>query len=88
MRLNVWRYDTGTGKTEQITKMADFDIVFMSAGPSDIVFECGGRLYLMDLKTHQPKPVDVQGRLGPVRRDPSPGRRLPPGQRHGSFAPG
>ncbi|MBM3293475.1 MAG: Tricorn protease like protein [Candidatus Aminicenantes bacterium] len=60
MRLNIWRYDTGTGKTEQITRMTDFDIAYMSAGPADIVFECGGRLYLMDLKTHKHKPVDVR----------------------------
>jgi len=60
MRLNIWRYDTGTGKVEQVTRMTDFDIVYMSAGPSDIVFECGGELYLMDLKTHKSKTVDVR----------------------------
>ncbi|MBM3311198.1 MAG: Tricorn protease like protein, partial [Candidatus Aminicenantes bacterium] len=41
------------------TRMTDFDIATMSAGPGDIVFECGGRLYLMDLKTHKYKPVEV-----------------------------
>ncbi len=60
MRLNIWRYDAGTAKVEQLTRMTDFDIVYMSAGPNDLVFECGGRLYLMDLKTRQYKPVDVR----------------------------
>jgi tricorn protease len=60
MRLNIWRHDTRSGKIEQVTRMADFDIAYMAAGPGDIVFECGGTLYLMDLRTHDYKPVKVQ----------------------------
>lgn len=60
MRLNIWRYDTRSGKIEQITKMTDFDVVYMAAGPQEIVFECGGRLYLLDYKTLNYKPVDVR----------------------------
>jgi tricorn protease len=60
MRLNIWRCDTRTGATEQITRMTDFDIAYMAAGPRDIVFECGGELYLMDLKTHKYKTVEVR----------------------------
>jgi tricorn protease len=59
MRLNLWSYDTKTKKSKQITKFDDFDISYMSAGPSELVFEKGGTLYLMDLKTDQYKPVQV-----------------------------
>jgi tricorn protease len=59
MRLNVWKYDTKTKTSNQITRFADFDITHMSAGPSDIVFEAGGVLYLMDLTALEPKQVEV-----------------------------
>lgn len=59
MRLNIWVYDTKTKTSRQVTQFDDFDIVFMSAGPSDIVFEAGGVLYLMDLKTEKYQAVDV-----------------------------
>lgn len=59
MRLNIWVYDTKTKATSQITKIKDFDISFMSAGKTDIVFEAGGILYLMDLASQKYKPVTV-----------------------------
>lgn len=59
MRLNIWAYDTTSKTTSQITTLDDFDIAFLSAGPSDIVFEAGGLLYLMNPETHQYKPVTV-----------------------------
>lgn len=60
MRLNLWAYDTKTKSTKQVTKFQDFDISFMSAGPSDLVFEAGGTLYLMDLQNEKYKEVKVQ----------------------------
>jgi tricorn protease len=59
MRLNIWVYDTKTKQISQVTKIKDFDITHMSAGKSDIVFEAGGTLYLMDLATLKYKPVEV-----------------------------
>jgi tricorn protease len=59
MRLNIWVYDTKTKQISQITKIKDFDITHMSAGKTDIVFEAGGTLYLMDLASQKYKPVDV-----------------------------
>jgi tricorn protease len=59
MRLNIWVYDTKSKQTNQITKIKDFDITHMSAGKSDLVFEAGGQLYLMDLASEKYKPVDV-----------------------------
>ena len=59
MRLNIWVYDTKTKKSSQITKFNDFDISFMSAGKKDIVFELGGKLYIMDVNTHKHHEVKV-----------------------------
>jgi tricorn protease len=59
MRLNIWSYDTKTKKSAQITEFDDFDITYMSAGGQDIVFEAGGQMYLMDLRTQRYEPVTV-----------------------------
>ncbi|MEM8525010.1 MAG: PDZ domain-containing protein [Bacteroidota bacterium] len=59
IRLNVWSYDTKTKETKQVTKFKDFDISYLSAGPSELVFETGGSLYLMDLKTEKYKAVSI-----------------------------
>ena len=37
----------------QITQFNDFDITFPSIGPDAIVFQAGGRLYLLDLATEK-----------------------------------
>jgi tricorn protease len=57
-RANIWRYDLNTKEKKQITKFTDFDIRFPSSGESDIVFEAGGKLYLLGLndeKYHEVK---------------------------------
>ena len=59
MRLNVWSYDTKTENLNQVTQFKDFDITYLSAGSSDLVFEVGGTLHLMDLTTEQSKEVKV-----------------------------
>lgn len=60
MRLNIFSYDTQSGVFKQITQFKDFDISYLSAGPSDLVFEYGGDLFLMDLKTEKYQKVEVQ----------------------------
>jgi len=59
MRLNIWVYDNKTKKSEQITNFNDFDISYMSAGKQDIVFELGGKLYILDVNTHKHNEVKV-----------------------------
>jgi len=59
-RYNIWAYDTKTQKSRQVTKFKDFDVHFPSLGPSEIVFEAGGRLYLLNLKDEQYKEVQIQ----------------------------
>ncbi|MCP3928050.1 MAG: peptidase S41 [Bacteroidetes bacterium] len=59
-RFNIWSYNTKTKNTKQLTKFKDFDIHFPSIGPSDLVFEAGGKLYLMDLKSEKFKEVKIK----------------------------
>jgi tricorn protease len=57
-RANIWAYDTVGGQFRQITHFADYDIDFPSLGSADaedagIVFQKGGRLYVLDLPSEQ-----------------------------------
>ncbi len=58
-RANIWAYDVTTKQTRQVTDFKDFDIHFPSIGPSDIVFEAGGKLYLLDLATEKYHEVKI-----------------------------
>ena len=60
LRNNIWAYQTDSQKMQQITQFGDFDVRFPSIGPSDIVFEAGGRLYLLDLKKQKPQEVTIE----------------------------
>ena len=46
-RANIWARDK-SGAVRQVTQFADFDVTFPAIGPQDIVFEAGGRLYLLE----------------------------------------
>ncbi len=48
-RNNLWAEDIGTGAVRQITRYDDFDITFPSIGPDALVFQKGGRIYLLSL---------------------------------------
>ena len=59
-RANIWAFDPATDSARQVTRYADYDIHFPSSGPTDIVFEKGGRLFLLDLAAEQAHEVPVQ----------------------------
>jgi tricorn protease len=59
-RYNLYAYDTATAAIRQLTHFETFDVHFPSIGPSDLVYEAGGQLYLMDLATEKARPVQVQ----------------------------
>jgi tricorn protease len=59
-RANLWAYSIEGGQFRQVTFFEDFDIHFPSIGPSDIIFENGGRLYLLDLAGEKQREVQVQ----------------------------
>lgn len=58
-RFNIWKYNTESKNVEQITNFNDFDIRFPSIGPDDIVFEAGGKLYLLNLSTEKYNEVKI-----------------------------
>jgi tricorn protease len=59
-RQNLWAMDMPSGTPRQITHFTDFDMTFPSIGPDSIVFQAGGRLYLLDLATDTPREVPVR----------------------------
>jgi tricorn protease len=59
-RSNLWVYNLDSKKVRQLTSFKDEDIHFPSAGPSDIVFEAGGKLYLLDLSSDAVKEVQIK----------------------------
>jgi len=60
LRANIWSYDFNTKENKQITKFTDYDIHFPSLGPSDIVFENGGNIYLLSLADEKYREVDIK----------------------------
>jgi tricorn protease len=58
-RMNLWAYDIKTKKNRQVTRFKDYDVRFPALGPKDIIFENGGRLYLMSLNGEAVKEVKV-----------------------------
>ncbi len=58
-RANIWARDKA-GALRQVTQFTDFDVTFPAIGPEDIVFEAGGRLYLLNLASGKTSEVAIQ----------------------------
>lgn len=63
-RLNIWAYDTESGKRRQVTKFTDYDVKWPSIGPGpegkgEIVFQAGSKLRLLNLATGKSTVVKV-----------------------------
>lgn len=58
-RMNLWQYDVVSKSRKQVTTFSDYDVHFPSLGPTEIVFEAGGKLYLHQLANGQTKEVKV-----------------------------
>ncbi len=58
-RRNIWSYDVVKKSKEQLTQFANIDINHMSAGPEELVFEAGGRLYLLSLATNKYEEIKI-----------------------------
>jgi len=59
-RYNIWAYDLDNEQVRQITQFSEYDITFPALGPSEIVFQAGGRLYLLDLGSEQYDEISVE----------------------------
>lgn len=60
LRSNIWSRDLDSGTLRQVTHFTDQDVRFPSIGPSDLVFEQGGRLWLLSLPDETLKEVVVE----------------------------
>lgn len=59
LRRNIWVYDPARKSSEQLTKFINEDVNYMSAGPNELVFEAGGKLYVMNADTYQYNEVKI-----------------------------
>lgn len=59
-RANIWALNATTGAARQVTSFTDVDISFPAIGPADIVFQAGGKLYLLALPSEKVTEVSVK----------------------------
>lgn len=59
-RRNVWSYDISSKTRTQLTKFTDVDINHLSAGPEELVFEAGGKLYLLNTNSNKYEDVKIK----------------------------
>ena len=59
LRNNLWMYDLSTKAHTQLTFFKDIDIHFPSKGPSDIIFEAGGKIHLYNIESGETNEVNI-----------------------------
>ncbi len=57
--LNLYKYDTRTGRIAQVTKFTDYDVKYPSAGGSKIIFQYAEELYIFDVVNQRHKKVYI-----------------------------
>ncbi len=58
--MNLYAYNLRSKQTRAVTDFKEYDVNWPSLGPDSIVFENGGELYVLDLKSHKTRAVNVQ----------------------------
>jgi tricorn protease len=58
-RRNIWMYDISSKKHSQVTSFKDIDVNYMSAGNDELVFEAGGKLYLLNTTSNKYDDVKI-----------------------------
>jgi len=59
LKLNIWKYNTRTKETSQITHHTDFDVMWPSGSGDNLVYEKGGYLYKLNLTSGLDERVKV-----------------------------
>jgi tricorn protease len=59
LKLNIWKYDTKTKDTKQITFHKDFDVMWPSGDGGQLVYENGGYLFKLNLQTGASEKITV-----------------------------
>ena len=58
-RRNIWVYDADKKTKQQVTKFENADINYMSAGPSELIFEADGVLYVLNTDSYKYDEVKI-----------------------------
>ena len=58
--LNLFEYNTLTKAIHQVTRHTDYDVLWPSAGPQYVVYECGGYIYKFDPATEETGMVPIE----------------------------
>lgn len=63
-RLNIWRYDVGSGERRQVTRFSEWDVRWPSEGSGangrgEIIFQNGSDLYVLDVRDGTTSAIDV-----------------------------
>lgn len=58
-KLNLYSYDPGSKRVEQLTKFTNYDVMWPSLGPDAIVFENAGYLYTFDFASKQAQKLTI-----------------------------
>lgn len=59
LRLNLYRYNTVTKQTTQLTFHKDFDVMWPSGENGQVVYENGGYLYKLDIASGKSEKINV-----------------------------
>ncbi len=59
-RFNIWVYDIDTKAHKQVTYHKEYDVHFPSHSQSEMVYEAGGKIYLLNLNTEVEKEVKIK----------------------------
>ena len=73
-RLNLWKYNTKTGKRSQLTRFKEYDVKWPAIGPDDdgaamIVFQYGAGLWVYNARINATTPIsiDIPGAEAAIR---------------------
>jgi tricorn protease len=58
--MNVFVYNISTGQTSKVTNFTEYDVKFPSLGKDQIVFENGGFIYKLDIRSKKYEKVSIQ----------------------------
>lgn len=70
LKLNIYRYNTKTKETRQITDFSTFDVMWPSGQNGQLVFENGGFLYKTNMETGETEKITVNIRYDNPNRLP------------------
>ena len=59
LKLNIWQYNTATKETRQITHHTEFDVMWPSGNGDYLVYENGGYIFKLDLRSGQTEKLKV-----------------------------